>query len=198
MPAQRYPDTGMEQGLCWWAVYTRHQHEKMVARVLTVNGIEVFLPLYESMRRWKDRNKMLMLPLFPGYLSVRGGQNRRLTVVSTPGVHLLLSNRQQVAKIQEAEIQAIRKTVEGVLPVEPHPFIECGERVRVKRRPLQGVEGLLVRRKNQYRLVLSVAMLAQSVGVEIDSSDVEPVTEQSLTAGFQVGRPLTVCWATMN
>jgi len=207
MPARLNPDMGMNQESCWWAVYTRHQHEKMVARMLTGKGIEVFLPLYESTRRWKDRNKMLMLPLFPCYLFVRGGQNCRLAVVSTPGVHMLLCNGEQVARVPEAEIQAIRKTVEGALQVEPHPFLKCGERVRVKRGPLEGVEGLLVRKKNQYRLVLSVEMLAQSVGVEIDSSDVEPIVAQGVTAGFEAGESLSIgnfdgassgCWATMN
>jgi hypothetical protein len=47
--------------------------------------------------------------------------------------------------------------------------------VRVIRGSLQGIEGILVRKKNQFRLVLSVEMLAKSVAVEIDASDVEPV-----------------------
>jgi hypothetical protein len=70
----------------WWAVYTRHQHEKAVAQVLSSKGFEVFLPLYDSVRRWKDRNKTLSLPLFPCYVFVRGGLNRRLQVVTTPGI----------------------------------------------------------------------------------------------------------------
>ena len=65
----------------WWALYTRHQHEKTVADMLTAKGFEVFLPLYESVRRWKDRKKLLSLPLFPCYVFVRGGLDRRLPVV---------------------------------------------------------------------------------------------------------------------
>jgi transcription antitermination factor NusG len=160
----------------WWALYTRHQHEKSVAEMLSAKGFEVFLPLYTSMRRWKDRKKILSLPLFPCYVFVRGGLNRRLQVVSTPGVHMILFYGERVAIIPEDEIQAIRKTVEGDFSVEPHPFLKCGERVRVMRGSLEGVEGVLVRKKNLFRLVLSVAMLAQSVSVEIDASDVVPVT----------------------
>jgi transcription antitermination factor NusG len=159
----------------WWALYTRHQHEKVVADMLMAKGFEVFLPLYESVRRWKDRSKVLSLPLFPCYVFVRGGLNRRLQVVTTPGVHMILNHGENVATIPEDEIQAIRLTVEGSFRVEPYPFLKCGERVRVTRGTLEGVEGVLVRKKNMYRLVLSVEMLAQSVAVEIDAADVEPV-----------------------
>jgi len=197
----------MPENSCWWAVYTRHQHEKTVARMLAGKGIEVFLPLYESNRRWKDRNKLVSLPLFPCYLFVRGGHDRRLPVVSTPGVHMVLTNGENVATVPEAEIQAIRRTVEAAVHVEPHAFLKCGERVRVKAGPLEGVEGILVRMKNQSRLVLSVDMLAKSVGVEIDAADVEPAMQQTAEEDSAGRQPLSFgnfdavqpgCWATMN
>jgi transcription antitermination factor NusG len=159
----------------WWALYTRHQHEKVVADMLSAKGFEVFLPLYDSIRRWKDRQKLISLPLFPCYVFVRGGLHRRLQVVTTPGIHMILSHGPDVAVIPEDEIEAIRRTLEGPCRMEPHPFLRCGERVRVIRGSLQGIEGILVRKKNQFRLVLSVEMLAKSVAVEIDASDVEPV-----------------------
>lgn len=143
--------------------------------MLTAKGFEVFLPAYDSIRRWKDRRKVLSLPLFPCYVFVRGQPERRLQVVSTPGVHMLLTRGEQIAVVPEAEIGAIRRAVEGSFRVEPHPFLKVGERVRVTRGSLAGVEGILVRKKNLYRLVLSVDMLAQSVGVEVDASDVEPI-----------------------
>ena len=176
------PGSETDDGLSpWWALYTRHQHEKIVADVLSGKGFDVFLPLYDSVRRWKDRRKLLSLPLFPCYLFVRGGLNRRLQVLTTPGVHMILSRGEQVATIPETEIQAIRRVVEGDFPAEPHPFLKCGERVRVIRGSLAGVEGILTRKKNLYRLVLSVDMLAQSVGVEIDASDVEAVSPRGAT-----------------
>jgi transcription antitermination factor NusG len=178
MPTPQSIDATKRDDSGWWALYTRHQHEKVVADMLSAKGFEVFLPLYESVRHWKDRSKMLSMPLFPCYVFVRGGLNRRLQVVTTPGVHMILFYGENVAIIPEADIQAIRTTVEGPFQVEPHPFLKCGERVRVKRGPLEGVEGVLVRKKNKknlYRLVLSVDMLAQSVAVEIDAADVEPV-----------------------
>ena len=159
----------------WWAVYTKHQHEKTVAEVLTGKGFDVFLPLHETTRRWKDRQKVLSLPLFPCYVFVRGDSGRRLQVVTTPGIHMILSRGEQIQVVPEPEIEAIRRAVSGSYRIEPHPFLRIGERVRVIRGSLEGVEGILIRRKNLCRLVLSVDMLAQSVGVEVAASDVEPV-----------------------
>lgn len=181
-------EVGMREASDWWVLYTRHQHEKTVAEMLSTKGFEVFLPLYESVRRWKDRSKMLTLPLFPCYVFVRGGLDRRLQVVTTPGVHTILFHGEDVAIIPEDEIQAIRRVVEGPFRVEPHPFLKCGERVRVTRGSLEGVEGILVRKKNLYRLVLSVDMMAQSVAVEIDATDVEPATALGFAGIFPAGQ----------
>jgi transcription antitermination factor NusG len=179
-------DVGMHEASPWWVLYTRHQHEKAVAEMLSAKDFEVFLPLYESVRRWKDRKKLLTLPLFPCYVFVRGGLDRRLQVVTTPGIHTILFHGESVAIVPEAEIQAIRKAVEGPFRIEPHPFLKCGERVRVIRGSLEGVEGILIRKKNLYRLVLSVDMMAQSVAVEIDATDVEPVAARGFTDTFTV------------
>jgi transcription antitermination factor NusG len=173
-----------EKQAAWCALYTRHQHEKSIGEMLEAKGFEVFLPLYESTRRWKDRRKVLSLPLFPCYVFVRGAQERRLPVLTIPGVHMIISHGEKVATIAEEEIDAIRRTIEGPFPVEPHPFLQCGERVRVIRGSLEGVEGILTRKKNLFRLVLSVEMLAQSVSVEIDALDVVPVIKQTVVPLF--------------
>jgi transcription antitermination factor NusG len=146
--------------------------------MLEAKGYEVFLPLYESMRRWKDRQKLLLLPLFPGYVFVRGALDRRLPILTTPGVHMIISRGERVVLVPDEELEAIQRTIEGKLRVEPHPFLRCGERVRVVRGSLEGVEGVLTRKKNLYRLILSVQMLAQSVAVEIDAKDVTPLGEK--------------------
>ena len=166
----------------WWALYTRHQHEKTVADILSAKGFEVFLPLYESRRRWKDRTKILSLPLFPCYLFLRGGLDRKLQVVTTPGVHMILYRGENAAVIPEQEIQSIQRAVGGSSHFEPHPFLRCGMRVRVIRGALEGVEGILVRKKNLCKLILSVDMLAQSVAVEIHASDVEPCAARTAEA----------------
>jgi transcription antitermination factor NusG len=179
------PADGPRTEFPWWVVYTRHQHEKAVAGALAAKGHEVFLPLYASLRKWKDRRKAITLPLFPCYVFVRGAQDRRLSVVTTPGVYMMLTKGDSPAVIPEDEIEAIRRAHEGQMNIEPHPFLKCGQRVRVKCGTLEGVEGILVRVRNLFRLVLSVEILNKSVAVEIDASSVEAIHERKPNASVK-------------
>lgn len=186
---------GCCNGAGWWALYTRHQHEKTVASMLQNKGFDVFLPLYESTRRWKDRTRTLSMPLFPSYVFVRGDAERRLQMVTTPGTLMIVSSGSRFAEIPDEEIDALRLAIDGSLPVEPHPHIACGDRVRVIRGALQGVEGIMVRRKSSCRLILSVAMLAQSAAVEINAFDVEPVETQKPAVVHGTGNVLVPAWS---
>jgi transcription antitermination factor NusG len=100
-----------------------------------------------------------------------------LNILTTPGVHSLVSWGGRPADIPEYEIEAVRRLVESPLRIQKHPFIKCGDRVRIKSGPLEGIEGILVRNKSAYRLVLSVEMLARSAAVEVDVNMVERVPE---------------------
>jgi len=160
----------------WYALYTRHQHEKAVARILSNKGHDVFLPLYGAAHRWQDRTRQLSLPLFPCYVFLRGGLDRQLQILTTPGVYTIVGWAGRPAVIPQAEIDAVRQLVESFLRVEPHPFLKCGDRVRVKSGSLQGLEGILVRKKNVFRLVISVEMLGRSAAVEVDRSCLERVS----------------------
>lgn len=159
----------------WYALYTRHQHEKTVASILSQKGFEILLPLYPVTRRWKDRTKQLSLPLFPCYVFVHGGLERRLNIVTTPGIHGFVETCGLPAVIPKAEIDAVRQALDRGFRVEPYPFLKCGDWVRVKYGPLEGIEGILVRKKNLSRLVLSVELLEKSVAVEVDAAMVERV-----------------------
>jgi transcription antitermination factor NusG len=164
------------EGLPWHVLYTRHQHEKAIAYILSNKGFEVFLPLYSATHRWKDRNKQLSLPLFPCYVFVRCGLERQLDIVTTPGVHMLVTSAGHAAGVTQEEICAVRQLVEKCQRIEPHPFLSSGDRVRVKSGPLMGVEGILVRKKNLFRLVVSVEILGKSAAAEVDASTVERIS----------------------
>ena len=180
MPFQ--PDKQIEghaEEFAWHALYTRHRHEKAIALALSNKGFEVFLPLYSDTHRWKDRNKQLLLPLFPCYVFLHGGLERRLGIMSTPGIHMLITTGGRPAAVPDEEISAVRRLVERAQRVEPHPFLVSGDRVRVKSGPLTGVEGILVRKKNLFRLVVSVEILGKSAATEVDASAVERVGTRS-------------------
>src|ERR1700722_13937791 len=159
----------------WYALYTRHQHEKMVDHVLTNKGFNTFLPLYATTHNWKDRTKALSLPLFPCYVFLKGGIERRLQILTTPGIYGLVSSAGQPAAIPDIEIEAIRRVVESGARVEAHPYLKCGNWVRVKCGPLTGIEGILVRKKNISRLVLSVEILGTAASIEVAAFQVEAV-----------------------
>jgi len=160
----------------WWhALYTRHQHERTVAHTLSGKGFEVFLPEYRTVHQWKDRQKHILLPLFPNYVFIRGGLDRMLSIVTTPGVHSFVSFGARPADIPSEEIEAVRRLVDSPLQIEPYPFVKDGDRVRIKSGPLEGIEGILVRKTGRHRLVLSVEMLAKSASVEVDLNLVERI-----------------------
>jgi transcription antitermination factor NusG len=169
------PAAAAHDSLIWYALYTRHQHEKVVASVLTGKGFEIFLPLYATAHRWKDRVKQLSLPLFPCYVFLRGPLDRWLPILTTPGVHSVVGSGAP-GIIPGSEIEAIRRVVNSRVKAEPYPLIRCGDRVRIKAGSLQGLEGILIRKKDQWNLILSVEMLERSVAVEVDASMVERVS----------------------
>jgi len=158
----------------WYAAYTSPRHEKKVAQQMEGSRIQCFLPLYRSVRRWKDRRKQLDLPLFPGYIFARFALRDRLQVLQLPGVVQLVGFSGKPAPLPDAEIESLRNGLTGNLRVEPHPYLQVGKRVRVHSGPMAGLEGILIRRKEKFRVVLSIHLIQRSVAVEVDEADVEP------------------------
>jgi transcription antitermination factor NusG len=157
----------------WYALYTAPRHEKSVADQINRRGISCFLPLYRSMRRWKDRRKELAMVLFPGYVFVRVVPQDRLQVLQLPGaVRLVTFNGRPVA-LPEQEIEFLRSRLSGDHLMEPHPYLRVGRRIRVRRGPLQGLEGIIMRKKDRCRLVFSIDLIMRSVAVEVGEDEVE-------------------------
>jgi transcription antitermination factor NusG len=159
----------------WYAAYTSANHEKHVAEQLVLRNVEYFLPLYESVRRWKDRRVTLNMPLFPGYVFVRITLRDRLRVQQVPGVARLVGFGGIPTAMPEEEIQALRASLDRGLRAEPHPFLTAGRRVRVTHGPMTGLQGILKRRKSQARLVVSLELIQRAMVVEVDEADLEPI-----------------------
>jgi transcription antitermination factor NusG len=157
----------------WYAAYTCANHEKRVAEQLNERNIESFLPLYETVRRWKDRRVQLQLPLFPGYVFVRLPLRERLRVLQLPSVVHLVSFNGLPAPLPETEIKSIRCLLNRQRRAKPHPYLSVGRRVRIKTGALCGHEGILVHRKGNFRVVLSIELLMRSIIVDVDLADLD-------------------------
>lgn len=165
----------MSQEPAWYAIYAKHQHEKTVADLLARKGFDILLPIYRSIRRWKDRDKSVLSPLFPCYLFVRTDLSRKVDILRTSGVFWLVESGGCACPIPDSDIEAMSKITQSPAWIAPHPYIESGERVRVRHGCLEGIEGILTRFKNQYRVVLTVEPLRKALAVEVDLSAVEPL-----------------------
>jgi len=158
----------------WYAAYTAANREKIVAEQLALRSVESFLPLYETRRQWKDRRVTLRTPLFPGYVFLRMALPDRLPVLQIPGVARLVGFGGQPAALPPGEIERLREALSSPVLAEPHPFLRIGRRVRVSRGPFLGMDGILVRRKGRFRVVLSMELIMRSLIVDLDMADISP------------------------
>ena len=148
-----------EDAARWYAAYTSANHEKRVAEQLGIREVEYFLPLYASVRQRKDRRVELKLPLFPGYIFVRIALLQSLRVLQVPGVARLVGFGGMPTALPEEDMAALRTGLAGGVRAQPHPFLRRGRPARIKEGPLAGLQGIVVRRKNRARFILSVELI---------------------------------------
>lgn len=158
----------------WYAAYTRSRHEKRVAEQLSRRAVEHYFPQYETVNRWKDRRVLVSLPLFPGYVFAHIPLCERLRVLTIPGVVRLVGFNGVPAPLPGEEIEKLRQGLGGLCP-RPHPFLVAGDRVEIVEGPLAGMEGILLRRKGVFRVVLSLDLIKSSVCVDVDANAVRPL-----------------------
>lgn len=171
----------------WYVAYTSANHEKRVALQVFQRSIEHFLPLYQSVRRWKDRRIKLELPLFPGYVFVRLALRDRLQILQVPGVVRLVGFNGAATPLPDEEIEGLRRALAEGLQAEPHPYLTLGRRVRITTGPLAGREGLLKRWKGDLRVVLSTELIQRSISVEVDVSSVVAVHQSGFKTSGSPG-----------
>ena len=160
----------------WFAVYTTPRHEKAVARHFEFRRIESFLPLYMELHRWKNGCRVnVEQPLFPGYIFARIGRRDSTQVLSVPGVLLIVGSGREPLALPDFEIEALRSGLH-LRKFEPHPYLVVGEKARIKSGSLAGMVGVLARKKNSLRVVLTLELIMRSVAVEVDADELERVS----------------------
>jgi len=160
---------------CWYALYTRGRHEKVVTASLDRKGVTTFLPLVSRIHRWSDRNKTVRLPLFPGYVFVRTSATPESChrILQTWGVVNFAGGRRGAVPIPENQIANIQTVLSHDVPCTVFPFLRVGQRVRVRGGCLEGIEGLLTAVRGHRTLVLSVEPILRSIAISLDGHDVE-------------------------
>ena len=159
----------------WFVLYTRSNHEKRVEQHLRRRNIESFLPLYTVARRWKNRTTAkVQLPLFPGYVFVKIARRESVRVFEIPMVHSIVGNGREALALPEDEIETLRTGLH-LRQVDPFPYVKIGVRARIRSGPLAGLEGVVVRKDNRFRVVLSIDLIMKSIAVQVDADEIEPV-----------------------
>lgn len=157
----------------WYAAYTRSRHEKAIAGKLEFLQIEYFLPLYIHVSRWKDRKVRLQLPLFPGYVFVHMPVAQRVQVLQIPGVLSLVSRNGKPQEMPDQDIERLQASMLEGRELEPHDYLEVGQRVRLVRGPFEGYEGILEQKKNKTQIVISIRQIMRSFALTVASDDLE-------------------------
>jgi transcription antitermination factor NusG len=164
----------------WYAIQTRSRHEKVVRDQLAAKSITHLLPLWRKRSVWKDRIKYIDVPLFGGYLFSYFALQDRIPVLETVGVVRIVGINGKPMPIPDEQITAVRTMMQHRLPCSPYPYLVEGMRVRIKSGLLAGAEGILLAKKQRHRLVISVDLIQQSVAVDVDSAEVEPLEPRPL------------------
>ena len=159
----------------WYALHTKSRHEKFVEVELRKKGIKTFLPLRKVKRHWSDRLKEIEEPLFSGYLFVQTPLRNRLEVLKTRGSVRLLGFNSLPTPVSEKDLKAVRHFIEQEIAIDPYPYLAEGNRVYTRSGRFKGVEGFIVRKDKQMRLVISLDLLMQSISVKLDEALVEKI-----------------------
>jgi transcription antitermination factor NusG len=173
----------------WFAVRVRGRFERTAEASLEGRGFKCLLPSYTVTSKWSDRSKTLVKPLFPGYLFCQFDFDRRLPILTSPGVMGIVSTGSLPTPVQPDEIRALQTVMSSGRNARRHPFLCSGARVRLNGGPLKGCEGFLVETKSDRRLILNVKLLQRAVAVEVDEADVEVMESARRSVAWEgIGR----------
>jgi transcription termination/antitermination protein NusG len=159
----------------WYALYVRSRHEKAVESGLRGKGYAAFSPFYRTKRKRVDRIAAVDVPLFPGYVFCHFDSNKRLPILTTPGMVRIVGPGNRPEPVDDHEIASIRTLALSGRPVQPWPFLRSGQRIRLEAGPLMGAEGIFLRVKNEYHLVVSITLLQRAVSVVVEKDVVAPL-----------------------
>jgi transcription antitermination factor NusG len=160
----------------WFAIETKYRFEKKVAVHLKHKGFRVFLPVSTEYHQWTDRLKAITAPLFPGYAFVHLDQSRDFcqAVLRTPGLIRFVSFGGVAATIPRKQVEDLQMLMQQNNSFAEHPFVQAGDRVRLRGGCLHGLEGILVKQGND-KLVISIQSIQRSLAIEVQGYEMERI-----------------------
>lgn len=157
----------------WHLLHTKSRQEKALAESLATLGIPHYLPLITIQRRYGDRRATVELPLFPGYVFLKGSLDETYEADRTKRVARIIPIADQHQITWEIRNLAIALASEQTL--DPYPFLTKGVKVEVRTGPLRGLQGIVEGRTHRDRLILQINALGQATSLEIDGAVLEPI-----------------------
>jgi transcription antitermination factor NusG len=178
-----FPDTLLEglngeaRDRRWWVLYTKARQEKAVARRLLGFEIPFFLPLVPKSSISRGRKVTSHIPLFAGYVFLFGSDEERVRSLTTNRISRVLDVHDE--ERFEHDLRQVERLIAAKVPLTVESRLAPGHRVRVRFGPLAGLEGTVVTRRGEARLLVSVDFLQQGASVEIDDFMLEPLDSVS-------------------
>ncbi|MCH8020752.1 UpxY family transcription antiterminator [candidate division KSB1 bacterium] len=154
----------------WYAIYTRSRYEKKVSMELEERGLEHFLPLVPQLRYWKDRKKIVNMPIFPGYVFVNIKLSEKIRVLRANGVVRFIEFNGSPSPIPDAQIEDVRQLLKYPDRVETASYFNCGDPVEITAGPFSGIRGKIIHSRGKQRLLVGIEIIHQAISVEIDSA----------------------------
>lgn len=158
----------------WIAVYTKSRHEKVVIQNLENKNIEAYCPIFKERRQWSDRKRWVEFPLFRSYVFAKIELKNSIYILQTMGVHHIIKFQGNISIIPDEIIQNIKSMIDGGFTVEQVEYFVKGDEVIVVDGPLKGMDGIVVKIKNENKLVLKVAAIQQAIAVQIHPGYLKP------------------------
>lgn len=161
----------------WYAIYTRSRGEKMVAKLLSDQGIDVYLPLERKLRQWSDRKKWVEVPYINSYVFVKTSEKEYYDILNTQGVIRYITFNGKAAAIPEWQIEAMKKVISSDSPVvfSSHQFRK-GEKVQIEKGALMGYEGEVVQdSEGKKKIMIRIGQLGISMMVHLELTDVRKI-----------------------
>ena len=158
----------------WIAVYTKSRHEKVVIQELENKNIEAYCPIFKERRQWSDRKRWVEFPLFRSYVFAKIELKNSLYVLQAMGVHHIIKFQGNISIIPNEIIQNIKSMIDGGFTIEQVEYFVKGDEVIVVDGPLKGMDGIVVKIKNENKLVLKVAAIQQAIAVQIHPGYLKP------------------------